>query len=228
MRTLKSIFAALFIVSFMSFTFANDNNTSISTESAMFVEARSNAKNSVDLRLANVPSQKITIRLKDETGSVLYFEKLKQQTAYFKHFVLSELPDGNYCFAISQANTKDIIKKFSIENGTVQVDYFKTIFSNKAAATCALKVISVSKDAANLHLTNNTFKKVTIRLKDQNGKVWYFDKIAAQDTYQKRFVLSHLPDGKYSFSVEADKETFKQTLQIKDGVAQIKQDIPRA
>ena len=65
-------------------------------------------------------------------------------------------------------------------------------------------------------------------LKDQNGKVWYFEKIAAQDTYQKRFILSHLPDGKYSFSVDTDNETFQQSLQMKDGVAQISSDVPRA
>ena len=77
MKTIKSIFAALFLVSFMSTSFANFNNTSLSITNEMFIEARSTANHSVNLRLANVQADKLTIRLKDEAGTVLYFEKIK-------------------------------------------------------------------------------------------------------------------------------------------------------
>ncbi|MFK7936736.1 MAG: hypothetical protein AB8G22_24695 [Saprospiraceae bacterium] len=229
MNTFKAIFTLVFAI--FSFQLATANNTPATGggDNVLIIETEANTKNTVDLRLLANASPKLTIHLKDATGKVVYFEKVKDQRHYFRRFSLAEVPDGEYYFSIRKADTDETIKHFVLENGVVTFDSNNdVILSDESAATTAVGLQSVDDQSVNLVCTNPTNSKVTLRLVDNAGKVWFFTKVKPNENYAKRLQLDALPQGDYEWQLDNQKMDTKQDLRIDETGVKVKSDLPRA
>ena len=227
MKTLKSFFAFIALISFMQVSMANTTTASTAPYATMLVQTVSKADNTVALRLVRNTSDKLIIHLKDASGTVHYFEKVNNQKDYHRDFLLQNMSDGNYHFSIRKTDATVIIKHFSLENGIVTlVNPNEIVASTTINSAYTMQVNSTDNQSVDLHFQNKTDKKVTLRLKDGTGKTWYFEKIKAEEVCTKRLILTEIPDGNYSVSI--DGKDGLQTLYIKDGKVQLGRDIPKA
>ena len=128
MRTINLIFAILLIA--CTSAFAN-NTTPVNTgnKNTTLTAEKADAK-SINLQLENVMADRFTVRLKDASGTVLFFENVKNTHQYAKRFSLNQLTDGDYYFAIDLPSVDEVRKPFSIKNGrinvaTIDMDYMK-------------------------------------------------------------------------------------------------------
>ena len=227
MKTLKSLFAFIAIISFMQVSMANTSTTSVAPKATMLVQTVTKANNSVSLRLVRNTSDKLIIHLKDAAGTVHYFEKLNKQRDYYRDFLLQHMSDGDYHFTVRKTDATVIVKRFSLENGIVTL-----VNPNEIVATAAssdayiMQLNSTDNQSVAVHFQNKTDKKVTLRLKDAAGKTWYFEKVKADDACTKRLILTEVPDGDYELSI--DGQDGIQTLFVKEGKVQLGRDIPKA
>ena len=227
MKTLKAFFAFIAIISFMQVSMANNTTTSAAPDATMLVQTVSKANNSVALRLVRNTSDKLIIHLKDAAGTVHYYERVNNQKDYYRDFLLQNMSDGDYLFAIRKIDATVIVKRFSLKGGIVTL-----VNPNELVATATvneayvMQLNSTDNQSIALHFQNKTNKKVTLRLKDATGKTWYFEKIKAADDYTKRLILTEVPDGEYDLSIDGQEGI--QTLFIKDGKVQLGRDIPKA
>jgi len=227
MKTLKSFFAFIAIVSFMQVSLANTITTSAAPDAAMLVQTASKANNSVSLRLVRKTTDKLIIHLKDESGTVHYYERVNNQKDYYRDFLLQHMSDGDYHFTIRKTDTSVIIKRFSLENGIVTlINPNELVATTKANEAYTMQVNSTDNQSIALHFQNKTDQKITLRLKDAAGKTWHFEKIKAEEAYTKRLILTEVPDGEYELSI--DGQAGIQTLSVKEGKVQLGRDIPKA
>ena len=227
MKTLKSFFTFIAIISFLQINLANTTTTSAAPDATMLVQTVSKANNSVALRLVRNTTDKLIIHLKDSKNEVLYFERVNNQKDYYRDFLLQHMSDGDYHFTIRKNDATVIIKRFSLESGIVTL-----INPNEIIATTTVKeaytmqLNSTDSQSIALHFQNRTDKKVTLRLKDATGKTWYFEKIKADEDCTKRLILTEVPDGEYKLSIDSQEGV--QTLFVKDGKVQLGRDTPKA
>jgi len=227
MKNLKAIFTFIAIISFIQINLAN-NIANIRTQSAkMLVQTVSNADNYIALRLVRNTTDRLIIELKDETGSVHYFERVTKKKDYYRNFLLEDMPDGRYHFSIKTSNTLVIVKRFSLENGTVNlVNPNELITVPVAKKAYKMQMNSPNNQSIALNFENRTDKKVTLRLKDAEGKTWYFEKVKPNQNCTKNLVLSEVPNGSYKLSIDGQEEV--RGIQVQDGKVRLGYDTPRA
>lgn len=228
MKTLKSFFAFIAIISFMQVSLANTTTTVHAAPNAsMFVQTVTKANNSVSLRLVRKTSDKLIIHLKDAAGTVHYFEKVNNQKDYYRDFLLQHMDDGDYHFTVRKTDATVIVKRFSLENGIVTlVNPNEIVTTTTSRDAYTMQLNSTDNQSVAVHFQNKTDKKVTLRLKDASGKTWYFEKIKADEACTKRLILTEVPDGNYELSI--DGQNGIQTLFVKEGKVQLGRDIPKA
>ena len=211
----------------MQISTANTSTTSVAPAATMLVQTISKANNSVALRLVRNTSDKLIVHLKDAAGSVHYFEKVNKQKDYYRNFLLHQMSDGDYHFSIKTSDAAVIIKRFSLKNGIVTLINPSEVLVKAASSDAyTTQLYSTDNQSIALHFQNKTDKKITLRLTDTTGKIWYFKKVKAQETYTKRLILTEVPDGKYNLNRDNQLDT--QTVWVKNGKVQLGRDIPKA
>lgn len=229
MNTYKAIFTLVIALFSLQFATANGTPTAADDDKALVVKTETNTKNTVDLRLIAYATPKLTIHLKDATGKVIYFEKVKDQRHYFRRFSLAEVPDGQYHFSIRQAAADETVKHFTLENGVVTFASQQTILvGNTYKTATSIGLQYVDNQSINLVCHNPTNEKVTLRLVDTTGKVWFFTKVKAHENYAKRLQLEALPAGDYQWEMNHQPVEAKHDLRVDKNGLRLKQDLPRA
>lgn len=91
--------------------------------------------------------------------------------------------------------------------------------------TMIVQTLANTTNTVDLRLVGNTSKKVMIHLKDEAGKVIYFEKINNQEDYFRRFSFEKLADGNYYFSIrETDADAVIRPFILKDGIVKMNEN----
>lgn len=94
--------------------------------------------------------------------------------------------------------------------------------ANVAEKTMSVVATTSNNKAINLQLKNIMAERFTVRIKNINGEVFYFEKVKDTHQYMKRFTLTALPDGNYYFEIEMPQvDGIHKPFFIKDGVVNI-------
>lgn len=229
MNNLKAIFTLVIAIVCFQFATASNIDSPITATKTMFVHTTANTSNTVDLRLVGNNAPKVMIHLKDEAGKVIYFEKINDQTDYFRRFSFENLTDGNYHFSIRETDADAVIRPFTLKNGTVQMNESSETVVLKAATTDAsIQVAAAGNQSINFHCVNRTNETTTLRLVDHEGEVWYFAKVKAGESCAKRLILSELPVGAYKIQMDNANASATHSFMKQSTNIVLKKQLPRA
>jgi hypothetical protein len=96
----------------------NEVVSAITVNEAYTIQLNSTDNQSIALHFQNKTDQKVTLRLKDQTGKTLYFQKIKADESYTRRLILTEVPNGEYDLSID--GQKEIQTLF-IKDGKVKL-----------------------------------------------------------------------------------------------------------
>lgn len=148
---------------------------------------------SLVLQLSNVKEAQIQVTLKDLYGVTLHDETLMQHNLDLRKYNLQELPSGSFSLIVAY---DDVIKIQPIkkENDVILIeeDKVQTIFR---------PTFRQHDTYVDLNMLCLSDKKLTIMIEDDKGQIIYSEVNQPKGTLEKRFNLSKLAEGSYSFSV---------------------------
>lgn len=164
--------------------------------------------NSISLQVKNVIQAQIQMTLKDMSGVVLHDETISKNRINNRKYDLRNLPTGRYSVIVSYDNVIKVQKikkefdRIDIDTDNVQTMFRPAFIEN--ADYLDLNVLSLSK------------QWISLMIKDDDGHVIYNKRNQIDGSFQKRFNLSELKEGSYTFMVEfVDaniNKAFKKTL----------------
>ena len=190
MKMLKLTAAALAMLWTVNVNAADDERTQLS------VRALQGEKKAV-VRVVNLSgTQASVLRIKDQSGHVLYKENLKDGSVYAKRYDFSTLPSGVYAIEVTQG--QEVTKKtFNLESGELS-------FKNTLAVTEVRSVVDVEPDLVKVLVQNQKQTSLQLRLYDVYGKVLHEESIAPHETIAKGLNLSKVGAGRYSLAVTGE------------------------
>ncbi|MEM1321907.1 MAG: T9SS type A sorting domain-containing protein [Bacteroidota bacterium] len=147
------------------------------------------------------------IRIKDTKGITVLKKRYRNVTNLSRKINLVNLPDGTYfvevedrmkihAFTIEMAGERLNIKR------RPEKDYFKPLFVQKGKYVDMCMLLLPEKEA-------------TVSVFSSEGRLVMQQFIKDQNTIEKRFNVSGLQKGTYSFVVSTGEKTFAQSLSIK-------------
>lgn len=146
------------------------------------------------LQLTDVEQAQIQITLRDANGATLHTETLKQNRVDQRKYDIKELPAGNYSLIVAY---DAVIKIQPIKKGfdTLEIDAvdLQTVFQpviRQNSAHLYLDMLCLSEDV-----------EISLAIKDAEGRVIYDEVVQPKGALQKRFNLSRLGKGTYTFTV---------------------------
>lgn len=166
-------------------------------------------KNSISLQVINTNENQIQVTLKDAYNFVLLDETLSATDINHRTYDLNKLPRGTYSLMVAYDN---IVKIQKINKTFTQVeieeDKLQTIFQPsfvEHSEYLDLSVLSLSKE------------DISLKILDSKGRILYSKRNQIKGSFQKRFNLSKVERGMYTFVVEYigsnfNKE-FKKSIQ---------------
>ncbi|WP_148096292.1 T9SS type A sorting domain-containing protein [Flavobacteriaceae bacterium 14752] len=169
------------------------------------IQIRSNGTSEVIIEAQKTSGQEI-IRIFDEEGTVLFFERINGDS-YQKTFTLSTLPNGKYFVEYendSKINTAVIVKK---ENNTLVTSNFNQVSFKP--------MINQEGDYLSVGLTNPQLKNVIMNITDSNGFELTEIKNLNELFVKKTFNTKRLPKGEYTVQVKCGKKSFTKLISIK-------------
>lgn len=66
--------------------------------------------------------------------------------------------------------------------------------------------------AIRVFVTNNNEEKVTVQIKDENGKVVYTDVVRNYDKFGRKYILSSLSKGEYTIEISNRNSVVSQSV----------------
>ena len=151
-------------------------------------------KNAFLLQLTHVEQAQIQVSLMDANGVTLHTETLNQHRVDQRKYDIHELPSGNYSLVVAYDAVVKIqpIKKgyetLEIEPAALQTVFQPVIRQNSMYLDLDMLCLSESLE-------------VSLKIIDAEGRVVYNEVIQPRGALQKRFNLSKLDKGVYTFSV---------------------------
>ena len=166
------------------------------------------SKNTIALQLANVNEPQVQVTLKDSYGVVLHDEILTESSVNHRKYDFQNLPVGSYVLMVAY---DDVIKVQSINKGyktlEIEADNLQTIF---------LPAFRQHSEYVDVNMLYFADMKVSVKMRDSEGHVIYNERIESKGTFKKRFNLSQLDAGTYTFTFEIDgaviNKEFKQSI----------------
>lgn len=143
------------------------------------------------LRLDQVTDAGIQVQIKDQRGFVLHEEELSQQQAKNRRYDLRNLPAGNYVMIVdfdNQIKVQPIIKS----NTAIEVD-------NDLAETVIKPSLNYSNGLLDANFFAGAATAVDVKIQDNEGLVVYQEHQALDSPFHKRYNLTQLPFGEYTF-----------------------------
>jgi len=193
MKTMKQLFTVIAIL-FTVQVFAMSD-----------IQIRANGNSEVIIK-AEKTSGNEHIRIFDEKGTLLFFERINEKQ-YQKTFTLSTLPDGKYFVEYesdSKINTAVIVKK---SNETVITSNFNQVSFKP--------MINQNGDYLSVGLTNPQLKNVSMSITDSKGFELTEVKNQNELFVKKTFNTERLPKGEYSVRVKCGSQSFTKLISIK-------------
>jgi hypothetical protein len=153
--------------------------------------------NSFSVQLQNVKNPEIKVSFKDSKGYTLYDETVMQSSLNQKRFNIKDLPTGKYTLIVAYDN---IIKIQPI------VKSYKAIeIKAEDANTIYEPVFRQHSDYLDINMLCLNKLKYSLSITDNEGHVIYSATTDPNKSLQKRFNLSSLTSGSYTFGIEVNE-----------------------
>jgi len=151
-------------------------------------------KNTIALQLSNVIQNQIQVVLKDSDGFTLHVETLDLSDLNQRKYDLSTLPSGSYTLMVTY---DDIIKVQTINKK------YKTLeIAAEDLQTIFHPTFRQHSKFVDLNMIALSDQKVHLKIRDGEGRLIYDESNQLNGSFQKRFNLSQLDEGSYTFVVE--------------------------
>lgn len=141
------------------------------------------------------------IRLLANDGSIVFQETVRQ-SRYSRVFDLSKMAEGEYK-AIVAHNGKETVQPFAVQADAIELDPVR-------ASVVVLPQIKVEGDAVELRMANQQISKVRVAIVRTDGELIFEDLLPATAQVQRRYNLSRLPKGSYTFAVHTPERALYQ------------------
>lgn len=152
--------------------------------------------NSFVLQLTHVKEAQIQVTLKDVEGETLYNETRLQSSLDQQKYDLRKLPIGDYTLVVvydGVIKIQPIKKRKDILE--IKVEELQTIFQ---------PVFRQHSGYLDLNMLCLSDLNISLKISDAEGNMIYRESVQPNGTLQKRFNLSMLDNGNYTFTVEVD------------------------
>ncbi len=161
-----------------------------------------NEKKKAVIRITDLPKdQHAYLRIKNQKGRVIHWEKIKRQQAFAKRYDFASLPGGEYTVEL---RTKEGIlsETFELESGRTQPLYFKP-------------AIQLEPDLIKIAFVNRKDTPVSVKLYDPGNRVIFEQKVPSQEQFSKGLNVSRLSPGLYSLAILGNDYVYSKSIQVK-------------
>lgn len=189
--TMKTnILAAILFVATISY--ANTDNTIFTNVKKVKVEFSSVKKGN-------------TVEIKDETGVIIYFERIQNTGDFSRIFDLTALDDGNYAVELNK-DFEIIIKPFAVNTGEV------TFISEKEEVVFK-PVIRTTENK--LLISKYAFEKHQMDIKIYfEGTLIFTENLKGEKSLNRIYQLSADKKGAYNVVVNTNKKTYQENFNL--------------
>ena len=143
------------------------------------------------------------VRLMSVDGGILFQEKV-QAGRYSRVFDLSKMAAGAYTVSITH-NGKETAQPFTLEENAIALDPARR---NEVA----LPQIKVEENTVELRLSTRQAGRVRVAIVSLEGELVFEDVVPATTHVQRRYNLSRLPKGSYTFAVHTSERALYQNF----------------
>lgn len=181
------------------------NASAVEKPFSLYVSKSSENKKIV-LRLENMFADQVKCRIYSEFGGLVFSDAIYTAEKTAKKYDLSQLPEGNYFI--------EIVDLMKVERLKITVNRDGVDFNNPVADITYKPTIWLNN---NKHVDFNLLSlgnDVTIRIIDEYNVEILNQNFNDQNTIAKRYDLSKLPTGTYTFEVSNGDEVFYNYLSI--------------
>ncbi|MEM7575045.1 MAG: hypothetical protein AAF433_19220 [Bacteroidota bacterium] len=154
------------------------------------------------LRLEQVIDTEIQVQIKDQRGFVLHEEGLSQQQAKSRRYDLRNLPAGNYVMIVdfdNQIKVQPIVKSAT----AIEVD-------NDLAETVIKPSLNYNNGLLDANFFAGAASAVDVKIQDDEGQVVYQERQELDSPFHKRYNLTQLPWGEYTFYFKVNYDGIPQ------------------
>lgn len=202
MKTMKSIRFFAFMLSFVFIGLNSLNATGIvySLGKTTFNLTTESGSKSLLLKIENTGSERITVAIFDNTGSILKEETVNAAVPFSKRYDLSRLPAGDYTFSVSKTLMEKVLP-FTISKTEVVLEEDKAFdkFS---------PMIALSGKHLDINFLLSGAGKVNVNLTNQSGEQVFTETVASDKVFNRRYNVKALTPGKYAVEVRAGGQSF--------------------
>lgn len=144
---------------------------------------------------------RMEVSLVNAAGQVIFREMVRSDR-YAKAFNLQDLEEGDYTVIVA-ARDREVRQPFTLLGQTVSMD-------ERRRMELLLPQIRLQENAVDLNLSNPQVGQVRVSIIDRGGDLVFEDAIGPVVHVQRRYNLSKLPSGDYTFVVRTPERVLYQ------------------
>ncbi|WP_460978699.1 T9SS C-terminal target domain-containing protein [Spirosoma knui] len=157
------------------------------------------------VRIYTQPGAPVEVSIIDTDGNLLYRGSVSNQKQKATLFNLTNLPDGQY-FLTASNNAWWMSQSLTIKGNTVNVD------ERNLQQVVQPTLTAYGKDKIEVSLPSTNVTKANVTIYDAQSVPVYTDTFNGK---VRRFDLSSLPEGSYTFVVGPDQKQFSARVDIR-------------
>lgn len=146
----------------------------------------------------------IEIDIKNQEGITVFSETIEEGGLANRKYDLSLLENGNYTIIVLEGlsiSVQHLTKTVSeIQIGTIE------------SHNLVIPTFVQNDNYLDLRMLSETSERLWVSIIDENGNPIYGEYVDQKGAVKKRFILSELEGGRYTFSVEIEGSVFSKTF----------------
>lgn len=170
----------------------------------------SNSEKSALLSMSNLDGKKVTLVIKDQTGTSVLKEEIEGKNHYASILNLNKLESGQYTFSYA-VDGVERSSKLLVGDSTLEVLHPEKLSKYHKPLHCR-----IADRKVDVFADNENTESLKIRIYDQEGNLVFSGKYKDDDASQqiKRLDLSKLSSGEYTIAVLKGKNMFTGYISI--------------
>ena len=164
------------------------------------------------LKLDEVINADIQVKIADQRGYILYEEQLAQHSIDYRKYDLRNLPSGNYVLLVefdNQIKVQPILKT----RASLELD-------NNLAETVLMPSLNYDEGYMNANFFTEGAIAIGVKILDNEGNLVYAEDQQLASPFHKRYDLTQLPTGAYTFRIQINngitKLNFTEQVYVED------------
>lgn len=177
--------------------FMMGSTTMANPDSPLTVTSNSN---SLKISMNSTFSDIVEVKIKDQSGIVLYEDKSSKTIIEGRKYNVSELEEGRYYLEVTCGDVTEL-RAFTKKSNEVLIESNET-------TTIIAPVFKQKGDYVDVKMMCGSNVDTSIRFLDEHGNLLYTDHLETNENFEKRFNLSNLPSGVYTFAVYVSSSNY--------------------